>query len=209
MKELETWLHEAVAWLLPFVLFALVVLVATTLVAFGGFLREALGRRASWRRDRLQRAAWQDPALPRAARWQAFVAAPHGPGLLLALASRAAAGDLRGDDGELQALAAAGETLASAAVARSNLVARAAPTLGLMATLIPMGPALLSLADNDVAGLARSLAVAFGATVVGLLVGLLRSVMGSVRRQWYEADLVAFDAFAEALVTAPAAEVAA
>lgn len=209
MKELETWLHEATAWLLPLVLFSLVVLVATTLVALGGFLREALGRRAVLRRDQKQRAAWQDPALSRATRWQAFVLHPHGPGLLAALVSRALAGKLRGDDGELQALAAAVDTLASAAVTRSNLVARAAPTLGLMATLIPMGPALLSLADNDVAALARSLAVAFGATVLGLLVGLLRSLMGSVRRQWYAADLSAFDAFAEALAAAPVAEVAA
>jgi biopolymer transport protein ExbB/TolQ len=72
-----------------------------------------------------------------------------------------------------------------------------------------MGPALLSLADNDVAGLARSLALAFGATVVGLLVGLLRSVVGSVRRQWYAADLARFDAFVEGLRTAPAPEAAA
>lgn len=209
MKELETWLHEATAWLLPLVLFALVVLVATTLVEFGGFLREALGRRAARRLEQKQRAAWQDPALSRVVRWQAFVLHPHGPGLLAALVSRAVAGKLRGDDGELQALAVAGETLASAAVARNNLVARAAPTLGLMATLIPMGPALLSLADNDVAGLARSLAVAFGATVLGLLVGLLRSLIGSVRRQWYAADLAAFEAFVEALAVDPAAEVAA
>lgn len=208
MKELETWLHEAVAWLLPLVLFALVVLVATTLVAFGGFLREALARRAVLRRAAGQAAAWMDPALSRQARWQAFLADRHAPGLLAALAARAAR-TRRGDDAELDTLAAVGETLASAAVARSNLVARAAPTLGLMATLIPMGPALLSLADNDVAGLARSLAVAFGATVLGLLVGLLRSVVGSVRRQWYAADLALFDAFVEGLRAASVAEVAA
>lgn len=209
MKELEIWLHEAVAWLLPLVLFALVVLVATTLVAVGGFLREALGRWAARRSGRLAPADWLDPTLPRSARWRAFLSYAHGPGLLSALAARARADQRCGDDGDLQALAAVGETLASAAVSRSNLVARAAPTLGLMATLIPMGPALLALADNDVAGLARSLAVAFGATVLGLLVGLLRSVLGSVRRQWYAADLAAFEAFADALAAAPRAEVAA
>lgn len=209
MNELETWLHQATAWLLPLVLGVLFVLVATTLLAFGGFLREALGRRSASHRRASPEPVWNDAALPRQVRWQAFLAAPHGPGLLAVLAARAAAGNVRGDDGELEALGLAGEAVAGAAVARSNLVARAAPTLGLMATLIPMGPALLSLADDDVAGLARSLAVAFGATVVGLLVGLLRSVVGSVRRQWYAADLAAFDAFAESLRTAPVAEVAA
>ena len=208
MKELETLLHEATAWLLPLVLAALAVLVTTTLLAFGGFLREAIGRRAARQRG-AQPPTWMDSALPRTGRWQAFLAASPGPGLLAALVARAVAGKVRGTDAELEGLAVTGETLASAAVARSNLVARAAPTLGLMATLIPMGPAVLTLADNDVAGLARSLAVAFGATVVGLLVGLLRSVVGSVRRQWYAADLAEFDAFAESLRAAPATEVAA
>lgn len=209
MKELEAWLHEATAWLLPFVLFTLAVLVASTLLAFGGFLREAIGRRVARRRSARSSRAWLDHALPREVRWKSFVSHPHGPGLLAAMALRAAADRGRGEDSVLESIGATGEALASAAVARSNLVARAAPTLGLMATLIPMGPALLSLADNDVAGLARSLAVAFGATVVGLLVGLLRGVVGSVRRQWYAADLAEFDAFAESMRRAPVGEVAA
>ena len=209
MKWLETWLHEATAWLLPVVLLALAVLVATTLLAFGGFLREALGRRAALRAWQSGWPALRDPSRPRRERWQAFTATRCGPGLLAVLAARGADGRGTGEDAELEELAAAGEAQAAALVARSNVVARAAPTLGLMATLIPMGPALLSLADDDVAGLARSLAVAFGATVVGLLVGLLRSVIGSVRRQWYAADLAAFDAFTEALRAAPATEAAA
>lgn len=209
MKELEAWLHEATAWLLPFVLFTLVVLVASTLLAFGGFLREAIGRRFARRRAARSSPAWLDHGLPREVRWKSFVSHPHGPGLLAAMALRAATDRGCGEDSALEALGATGEALASAAVARSNLVARAAPTLGLMATLIPMGPALLSLADNDVAGLARSLAVAFGATVVGLLVGLLRGIVGSVRRQWYAADLAEFDAFAESMRRVPVGEVAA
>ena len=104
----------------------------------------------------------------------------------------------------LTALADRCEVAAGHRVTRLNLIARAGPTLGLMATLIPLGPALLALAADDVGQLARSLVVAFTATVVGLLIGLLCSVMGSIRRQWYAADLVTIDAWLAASTREPA-----
>lgn len=111
--------------------------------------------------------------------------------------ARAVGDDLR----NLQTLADHCELAGGQRVTRLNLVARAGPTLGLMATLIPMGPAMLALAADDVTQLARSLVVAFTATVVGLLIGLLCAVMGSVRRQWYAADMVAIDAWLAAAGT--------
>ncbi len=104
-----------------------------------------------------------------------------------------------------ESAAAQCEIAANKAVARLQLVARAGPTLGLMATLIPMGPALLALADGDVAGLSRSLVVAFTATVVGLLIGLLCTAMASARRHWYAGDLAALDAWLEDTVGAAVA----
>lgn len=165
MNALEHLLHEATTLLMVPVVVTLLGLLAWTLLATGGFLREL--------RDR--RAAFAEPGL--AARFHRE------------------AQTLGSDRPSLEALADRCEVAGGRQVTRLNLVARAGPTLGLMATLIPMGPALLALAEDDVAQLARSLVVAFTATVVGLLIGLLCAVMGSVRRQWYAADLVDIDAW--------------
>lgn len=43
------------------------------------------------------------------------------------------------------------------------------PMLGLMGTLIPMGPALVGLSSGDIASMAYNMQVAFATTVIGLL----------------------------------------
>ncbi len=78
------------------------------------------------------------------------------------------------------------EHYASTRLERSDLLARCGPILGLMGTLIPLGPGLTALGDGDIAVLAAALRVAFDTTVVGLLVGLVAFVMSRVRRRWYE-----------------------
>jgi len=69
---------------------------------------------------------------------------------------------------------------------RSDAVARLGPMLGLMGTLIPLGPGLEALAMGDVAQLARQMTVAFDTTVVGLAAGVLGFAVGRLRRRWYE-----------------------
>ena len=54
---------------------------------------------------------------------------------------------------------------------RTRLLVRAGPAIGLMGTLIPLAPGLAALGRGDVALLAENLRDAFGATVIGLLVG--------------------------------------
>ena len=61
--------------------------------------------------------------------------------------------------------------------------------LGLMGTLIPMGPALLALSQGDVMTLANNLIIAFGTTVLGLLIGGIAYMMTEVRNRWYDGDL--------------------
>lgn len=68
----------------------------------------------------------------------------------------------------------------------TDLLARSGPILGLMGTLIPLGPGLTALGNGNIDILATALTVAFDTTVVGLLVGLLAYAMGRVRRRWYE-----------------------
>ena len=50
----------------------------------------------------------------------------------------------------------------------SVTLAKMGPTVGLMGTLIPMGPALVGLAAGDIASMAYNMQVAFATTVVGL-----------------------------------------
>ena len=68
----------------------------------------------------------------------------------------------------------------------TDLLARSGPILGLMGTLIPLGPGLTALGSGNIDILATALTVAFDTTVVGLLVGLLAYAMGRIRRRWYE-----------------------
>lgn len=76
-------------------------------------------------------------------------------------------------------------------VARTEVVARLGPMLGLMATLIPLGPGLVALSQGDTRKLAESLLTAFDATVLGLASAALAYFISRVRRQWYE-DALSF-----------------
>jgi len=71
----------------------------------------------------------------------------------------------------------------------TRILVRVGPMLGLMGTLIPMGPALLALSQGDVVTLANNLIIAFGTTVLGLLIGGIAYMMTEVRNRWYDGDL--------------------
>jgi biopolymer transport protein ExbB/TolQ len=72
---------------------------------------------------------------------------------------------------------------------KTRTMVRIGPILGLMGTLIPMGPALLALTEGDIYTLASSLIFAFGTTVLGLLVGGVAYVITTARQHWYDKDM--------------------
>jgi biopolymer transport protein ExbB/TolQ len=76
---------------------------------------------------------------------------------------------------------------------RTRLLVRAGPAVGLMGTLIPLAPGLAALGQGDVASLAENLRDAFGATVVGLLVGTVAFALTLARTRMYTEDLVALE----------------
>ena len=78
------------------------------------------------------------------------------------------------------------ELNAAKSLEKIDIVTRLGPTLGLMGTLIPMGPGLAALGSGDVNTLADAIIVAFDTTVVGLAAGGVAYVIGKVRRRWYE-----------------------
>lgn len=71
----------------------------------------------------------------------------------------------------------------------SQTLAKLGPILGLMGTLIPMGPALVGLAAGDIESMAVNMQVAFATTVIGLLTGAVGFVVMQVKRRWYAADI--------------------
>ena len=61
---------------------------------------------------------------------------------------------------------------------------RIGPLLGLMGTLIPLGPALVGLAAGDISLLARKMEVAFATTVVGLVIGAMGFLLHQSASRW-------------------------
>ncbi len=72
-----------------------------------------------------------------------------------------------------------------------RLCSRVAPMLGLVATMIPMGPALVAVASGQSSGVAESLAPAFAAVIVALVAASITFVVYSVRRRWLLAEMLA------------------
>jgi len=71
-----------------------------------------------------------------------------------------------------------------------RLCSRVAPMLGLIATMIPMGPALVAVASGESQGVAQSLAPAFASVIVALASASITFVVYTVRRRWLMRELV-------------------
>ena len=80
---------------------------------------------------------------------------------------------------------------------KTDILVRLGPILGLLGTLIPLGPGLAALGSGDITTLAESLTIAFDTTVTGLAVGGIGYLISKFRKQWYEADLVDVETLAE------------
>ncbi|MCE8011499.1 MotA/TolQ/ExbB proton channel family protein [Billgrantia desiderata] len=65
-----------------------------------------------------------------------------------------------------------------------RVVSRTAPMLGLVATMIPLGPALLALGDGDLATVGEQLVVAFAAVILALITASITFWVLTVRRRW-------------------------
>ncbi len=70
-----------------------------------------------------------------------------------------------------------------------NTLQKMGPMLGLMGTLIPMGPALVGLSTGDIASMAYNMQVAFATTVVGLFSAAIGFVTKQTKSRWYKEDM--------------------
>ncbi len=92
------------------------------------------------------------------------------------------------------------EIKAMKGIEKTDIVTRLGPTLGLMGTLIPMGPGLAALGSGDINTLAQAIIIAFDTTVVGLAAGGIAYVVSKVRRRWYEEYISNLDTLVDSVL---------
>ena len=80
-----------------------------------------------------------------------------------------------------------------------NTLQKMGPMLGLMGTLIPMGPALVGLSTGDIASMAYNMQVAFATTVVGLFSAAIGFVTKQTKSRWYKEDMSNLEFMADLL----------
>lgn len=70
-------------------------------------------------------------------------------------------------------------------LAWTDTIAKIAPLLGLMSTLIPLGPGIVALGEGDTLALSQSMMVAFDSTVCGLVCAIVALILSKIRSGWY------------------------
>jgi biopolymer transport protein ExbB/TolQ len=81
----------------------------------------------------------------------------------------------------------------------TKVISRIGPMLGLMGTLIPLGPGLQSLGDGDPKGLSDAMLLAFDTTVAGLASAIVAFIVFEIKKAWYKGDLNAMETILEEL----------
>lgn len=99
----------------------------------------------------------------------------------------------------IQRLLADFEIAADKDLSLPKMLTKMGPILGLMGTLIPMGPALVGLSTGDIGSMAYNMQVAFATTVVGLFASAIGFITQQVKQRWYLQDLTNLEFVAELL----------
>ena len=74
----------------------------------------------------------------------------------------------------------------NAIVKITDIIARVGPMLGLLGTLIPLGPGIIALGRGDTYTLSTSFLTAFDTTVAGLATAAVALIISTIRKKWYE-----------------------
>lgn len=106
---------------------------------------------------------------------------------------------LRYNKAEVKRLLAEFEIDADKDLGLSKMLVKLGPMLGLMGTLIPMGPALAGLASGDIESMARNMQVAFATTVTGLVASAIGYVTQQVKQRWYLQDIINLEYLSEVI----------
>ena len=91
------------------------------------------------------------------------------------------------------------QVMADGALATPKMLAKLGPMLGLMGTLIPMGPALAGLASGDIESMSRNMQVAFATTVTGLVAAVIGYITQQSEQRWCRQELIQLEFLADVL----------
>ena len=105
--------------------------------------------------------------------------------------------EVRNSRPHVERLLADFEIAADKDLAISKTLTKMGPMLGLMGTLIPMGPALVGLSAGDISSMAYNMQVAFATTVVGLFASAIGFITQQVKLRWYLQDMTNLEFLAE------------
>ena len=72
---------------------------------------------------------------------------------------------------------------------KTDIIAKVSPAVGLMGTLIPLGPGLTALGAGNIQELANHLTTAFDAAILGMGAAAIAFTISKIRRRWYEEEL--------------------
>lgn len=81
------------------------------------------------------------------------------------------------------------EVIAHKRLSRLQIFVRTGPMIGLVGTLIPLGPALEGLSKSNLQELGTHMNIAFTMTVFGILIGAMAYALYIIHRGWSEQDL--------------------
>jgi biopolymer transport protein ExbB/TolQ len=107
----------------------------------------------------------------------------------------------RNDKARVDYLVSQYEVEADQQLALSKTLTKMGPILGLMGTLIPMGPALVGLSSGDIASMAYNMQVAFATTVVGMVISAIGFVTQQAKERWFVRDLSMLEFVAETVTS--------
>jgi biopolymer transport protein ExbB/TolQ len=92
------------------------------------------------------------------------------------------------------------EFRAAKSIEKTDIIAKVGPAVGLMGTLIPLGPGLAALGAGNIDILAQNLMVAFDAAIIGLAAATLAFTVSRIRKRWYEDQLSNLDTLIDSVL---------
>lgn len=82
----------------------------------------------------------------------------------------------------------------------TDTMSRVAPMLGLLGTLIPLGPGITAISSGDTDLLSSALLTAFDTTSTGLIIAAMCLIVSAIRKRWYRDYMTCFQASLECLL---------
>lgn len=83
---------------------------------------------------------------------------------------------------------------------KTDIIAKISPAVGLMGTLIPLGPGLTALGAGNIQDLADHLIIAFDAAILGMAAAAIAFSVSKIRRRWYEEDISNLETMVDTLL---------